>query len=325
MLTIQSSKQLAQGDWVQPTGTVAAMDLKSRPRVLIAASTWWPSSARLATAIARTGCEVFAVCPQGHPLRCLSSVRRVYGIRGIRSRSSLHAAICRAKPDYIVPCDDRIVTQLHELFSLHPELRPLIEYSLGSAAGFDTADSRAAFHRTALELDILVPRSAVVTTPDEARHIFTQFGAVAVVKLDGTHGGEGVRIVRSADEAAAAVRSLRLSAGLLSALHRLLIHGDQLALWSWTRRAQAEISIQEYIPGTPANSMVACWRGEVLAEISVEAVSCQGLTGSANVVRRIDSADMSRGGKLVAARLGISGFFWTRLHHRRADREALPD
>jgi hypothetical protein len=275
----------------------------------MASSMWWPASARLASAMVCRGCDVSAICPPGHPLRYLSDVRRIYEIRGLRSRTSLLSAIRDAKPDFIVPCDDRVVSQLHELFSLHEELRPLIAYSLGAARGFDIADSRSALLKIAADLGIRVPGGASIATEAEAKRSFQRFAPVAVMKLDGTHGGEGVRIVRSADEAAAAFRSLRLSTGMLTAAHRLLIHGDQLAPWSWTRRTRAELTIQEYIQGTPANNMVACWQGETLGEVGVAAVSCQGPTGSANVVRRINNPEMARAAQRIAAHLGASGFF----------------
>lgn len=275
----------------------------------MAASTWWPASARLAIALVRSGCDVSAMCPRGHPLHCLSGVKQLYKVKAFRSRASLLSAIQDAKPDFIIPCDDRIVSQLHELFSLHSELRRLIEYSLGGPTGFDITASRSGLLKTATDLGIRVPRSAVVTTAVNAMQSFGQFGPVAVMKMDGTHGGEGVRIVRSAIEAAAAFRSLRRGTGLLAAAHRLFILGDPLAEWSWKRRAKSEIAIQEYIQGTPANNMVACWRGEILSEVSVESVSCQGPTGSANVVRRIDNPELARAAKLIAAHLSASGFF----------------
>ncbi len=275
----------------------------------MAVSTWWPASARLAIALARSGCVVAAMCPRGHPLRYVSGVRQVYNVRGLSSRSSLLAAIQAADPDFVIPCDDRIVSQLHELFSLHSELRPLIQDSLGDPQLFHIADSRSRLLRIATDLGISVPRSAVVTAEEHAERSFAQFAPVAVMKMDGTHGGEGVRIVRSAKEAAAAFRSLRLNTGLPTAVRRLLIYRDPLAMWSWRRRRSFEITMQEYIPGTPANNMVACWQGEILNEVSVEAVSCLGPTGSANVVRRINLPELAQAAKLIAQHLRASGFF----------------
>jgi len=275
----------------------------------MAASTWWQASARLAIALARNGCVLSALCPRGHPLHYVSGVQQIFEVPGFGSRTALLAAIRRAQPDFIVPCDDRIVAQLHELFSVHVDLRPLIEYSLGDPAGYPIADSRDELLKVAADLGIRVPRGTAVASEVDAQHRFESFGPVAVMKLDGTHGGEGVRIVHSAKEAAAAFRSLRRGTGLLTATQRMLVHGDPLALWSWTRRASAGITIQEYISGTPANNMVACWRGEILGEVGVECVSWLGPTGSANVVRCTASLELARAAKLIAAKLGPSGFF----------------
>ncbi len=189
------------------------------------------------------------MCPRGHSLRYVSGVRHIHDVHGLRSRSSLLAALRHSKFNFIIPCDDRIVAQLHELSGLHAELRPLIEYSLGDPSKFHIAGSRNSLLKVAADLDIRVPRTCVVTTENQAQQSFGQFAPVAVMKVDGTHGGEGVRMVRSATEAAAAFRSLRFGVGLLTSAQRLLIHGDPLALWTWARRARAEITMQEYISG----------------------------------------------------------------------------
>lgn len=249
------------------------------------------------------------MCPPGHPLRYLTKVRQFYKLRAFRSRRSLLSAITAATPDIIVPCDDRIVSQLHELFALIPELRPLIEYSLGDPSGFAITDSRSELLRMAADLGIRVPKTMAVQTEADVQAGFQRLDTAAVMKLDGTHGGEGVRIVRSGIEAALAFRSLRRSTGFLTATRRLLIYSDALSGWNWSRRKRSEVVLQEFINGQPANNMIASWRGEVLGVVSVECLSCQGPTGSASVVRRIDQPEMLLAARLLAAHLKISGFF----------------
>lgn len=196
------------------------------------------------------------MCPPGHPLRYLTNVRQFYKIKAFRSQQSLLDAIIAATPDAIVPCDDRIVSQLHELFALNPRLRPLIEYSLGDPSGFSITDSRSKLLKIAADLGIRVPETIVLNTEDDAKAAFKQLGPIAVMKLDGTHGGEGVRFVRSAREAAFAFRSLRRSTGLLTAAHRLLIYSDPLSGWSWRRRSRSKVVLQKFIAGKPANNMI---------------------------------------------------------------------
>jgi hypothetical protein len=55
--------------------------------------------------------------------------------------------------------------------------------------------------------------------------------------------------------------------------------------------------------------MVACRQGEILGEVSVQAVSCQGPMGAALVVQLIDNQEFSQAAALLAAHLGMSGFF----------------
>jgi predicted ATP-grasp superfamily ATP-dependent carboligase len=184
-----------------------------------------------------------------------------------------------------------------------------MEKSLGDASGFEIAVSRAKLLKVAAGLGVRVPDTVVVESEADIASAMRKLGPIAVMKLDGTHGGEGVRVVCSEKEAIAAFRTLRRSTGLMTALHRHLIYSDPLSGWSWTRRDRSQIVLQEYVDGKPANNMVACWRGEVLGEISVECVSCQGSTGSASVVRRIDRPEFKLAAQLLAGHLQASGFF----------------
>jgi hypothetical protein len=143
----------------------------------------------------------------------------------------------------------------------------------------------------------------------EVRACLTTLGPVALMKQDVTCGGEGVRVVRSGAEAAAAFRRMRRMNGLAASLKRLCVNGDPLALSSWRRRGRAALSMQGFITGTPANIMVASWRGEVVGEVTVRVVSSQGPTGAALVVQLMENAECSRAARLLSSHLGISGFF----------------
>ena len=96
------------------------MSEKSPSSVLVCATMWWPLSARLAMAFLRHGGRVAAVCPPGHQLRFVSGIERLYPYNSIDSKGSLRAAIESSKPDLIVPCDDGVVWQLHELYDSEP-------------------------------------------------------------------------------------------------------------------------------------------------------------------------------------------------------------
>jgi ATP-grasp domain len=278
-------------------------------KVLLAASNWWPASARMALALIEHGCAVAAICPPGHPLRYVAGIERIDTLRGFASTRSLEAAIHRAQPDAVVPCDDRCVMQLHELHQDRPELRALIEHSLGDPRGFAVVESRGKLLEAARQLGIRVARAHTVTSAAHARDCYLLGGCAALLKMDGTGGGEGVQVVRSGREAAVAFRRMQARLGMTTALKRLVIDRDPLALWCRSRRKQAAVTIQEFVAGIPANIMVACCEGRILAEASVQAVSCQGPTGAALVVQLIDNHEFSRAAALLAAHLGMSGFF----------------
>jgi predicted ATP-grasp superfamily ATP-dependent carboligase len=210
------------------------------------------------------------------------------------------------QPNLIVPCDDGVVWQLHEIHTRYPALRPLIERSLGSNEGYPFFHSRAAFLQAAKEIGIRVPVTSTVTS--EASVTACDIHAKAVLKLDGTWGGSGVVIVRSVSEALTAFRRFFQPLKADLAWKRWLINRDPLALWSWRRQEEPRLTIQEFIQGRPANAMIACWQGEVLGCVSVEVLTSQGATGAALVVRLIQNEEIEQAAQRLARRFMLSGF-----------------
>jgi hypothetical protein len=292
-----------------PNADIARTQHNKRPILLLVAGNWWPIAARLAAAFIEHGCLVAALCPPGHPLRYVHGVHQIRTLRALSPRRSLERAVRGIRPDLVVPCDDRSVAQLHELHRLRPQLRMLIERSLGEPHGFSVVDSREELLETARKLGIRVARTCGVRSAAQASERFALVGPTAVLKMDYTTGGEGVHIARSADEAAAALRRTRFEATLPVAFKRLVVNHDPMALWSWRRRRQTGLTLQQFVRGTPANIMVACWQGKILAELSVQALSCQGPTGASLVVQVIANPQLSRAAALLAGHLKMSGFF----------------
>ncbi len=219
---------------------------------------------------------------------------------------SLKAAILASSPDLIVPCDDGVVWQLHELHARNPELRPLIESSLGSPERYSEIQSRGALLQAAVDLGVRVPVTKSLNSLEELESVDLTQGAV--LKLDGTWGGTGVAIVRSLAEAANAFRELSRPMGASLAWKRWLINRDPLALWSWRRREKPRLTIQEFIPGRPANAMIACWQGEVLGIVTVKVMASQGATGAATVVQLIENAEIEKAARLLSRHFNLNGF-----------------
>jgi len=285
---------------------VRFLEGNSQPKILICATLWWPSSARLAMAFLQHGCNVSAVCPPGHPLRFVTGISSIYSYRGLASIRLLRDAIRAEQPSLIVPCDDITVWQLHALYSEETDLRPLIEHSLGAAEAFPVIQQRSEVLQVAQSLGIRVPLTQILNSTEELKD--WQFDRPAVLKLDGTWGGEGVTIVNSLPEATQRFHSIRKTLKASVAWKQFLINRHYFALWAWQRRQASKMTIQEFIQGRPATTMFACWRGEVLASNTVEVLVSQGSTGAANVVQVLKNDKIEDAVRLLARKLQLSGF-----------------
>jgi hypothetical protein len=284
------------------------LDRKEPPRVLLASTLWWPLSARLATRFIHYGCDVSAICPRGHVLRHVTGIRRLYDYRSLDSRASLEVAIEATNPEIVIPCDDRVVWQLHELYRRRPYLRSLIESSLGSASQYDIVERRERLLEVAQALGIRVPETRRVGSEADVRAWFERGPTRSVIKVDGTCGGTGVQIVDSEAGAIQALGRLGRFGGLGVTVKRLLVNRDPLAIWTWQRQAQEPITIQRFIEGRPANAMVACWRGEALGSVTVEVLSSEGATGASVVVRVVENQEISHAICALTRRLELTGF-----------------
>ena len=274
--------------------------------ILLAASTWFPLSARLAMAFLRHGCSVAAIVPPGHPLAFVPGIETLYPYRGVRSLHSLRRAILAASPDIIVPCDEGVVHQLHTLHTEQPSLRPLIERSLGAPESYPILESRDLLLNLADEIGIRTP--ATQTMYSEADLTCWPHQS-AVFKTDGSTGGNGVAITHNPSEQLAAYRRLNQPLTAATALKRYLINRNPLSLWRWQKHAKPAIALQQFVPGRPANTMFACWHGKVLAAVTVEVLCSQGPTGAATVVRFIQNREIEQASRKLAHRLLLSGFY----------------
>src|SRR5947208_8381704 len=135
-----------------------------KPKVLVAATSRWFTTARLAIALANAGCTVEAVCPPGHPLGNTSAVQQTHSYNGLAPLMSLADAIAVTRPDFILPGDDLATQHLHHLY--HRERRygkggalicRVIERSLGAPESFPVVYARTTFMQLAQEEGIRVP------------------------------------------------------------------------------------------------------------------------------------------------------------------------
>ena len=285
--------------------------MNPRSTILIVSSCWWAFPARLAMAFASIGHRVEAICPGHHPLEKTKAVRTLYRYSALRPLEALAKAIKRAEPALIVPCDDRAIAHLHELYAsgyASPALNAVIEQSLGRADSFPIAERRSDLIAVAHAEGIHAPDMVRVATADELRVALDQVGLPAVMKVDGTWGGLGVRVVHSFAEAARTLRALSRPVDATRAMKRLVVDRDPFFVLPLLAGATPVVNVQRFVEGTPANSAVACWNGEVLASIAVAAVRTRGAQGASTAVRVIDHPEMIEAGAKLVRRLGLSGF-----------------
>jgi glutathione synthase/RimK-type ligase-like ATP-grasp enzyme len=220
-------------------------------------------------------------------------------------------------PHLVVPCDDAAAGDLHRLHAAlrtrdDAQARPLvalIEGSLGSPDACALALDRGRLMEVAAESGVRLPATAAIQAPAQLDAFFSQHGPCVVLKADRTWGGQGVAIAHDRDAAQRALAAMLTPPHLGRVVARMLLDRDLTLAVERSRRAPRSIIAQAYVTGVAANRAVACWRGEVLAGISVEALRTLHPTGPATVVRMIDNEEMSEAARRVVARLRLSGLW----------------
>jgi Carbamoyl-phosphate synthase L chain, ATP binding domain len=291
-----------------PTGRIS-------PTVLLISTSPSFSPARLSMALRKQGFETDAVCPAQHTLRKTRAVRRIYSYNCWTPFRSVTQAITAAKPNLVIPCDDWAASLLHDLYlrefrsDSEAQILSLIERSLGAPKAFQFAYDRTALLELAMQEGLRVPEFRVVRSREDLTKWGSASGFPAVLKANGTSGGDGVRIVRTLDEAERAFRALEAPPLLAKALKRALIDKDMALLWPSLRRQRYVVNIQSFIEGQDATSAVACWRGEVLASLHFSVLNKQDAGGPSTVLRLIENPDMSAAAEKITRRLNLSGFY----------------
>jgi predicted ATP-grasp superfamily ATP-dependent carboligase len=278
-----------------------------QPRVLLVSTVPWMFPARLASAFAQLDFCVDAVCQWGHPIRSLSKPVKAHRLGWVAEAASIETALRRAKPDFIVPCDDPAVRALHQLHQRCSDLQDLIERSLGDPLGFATTEQRSALVELARSMGLLVPQSYPVDGRVALSQLVTRIGYPLVLKRDMTWGGLGTQIVESQGELRKAWSSAKGYAAVLRAGKAVVRDWRPRTVIDWLVETPA-IEAQEFLPGTPANRAVLCRTGRVVAGLSVEAVRTAYAGGPASVVRVIEHKEMADAVEALVAQLGLSGF-----------------
>jgi ATP-grasp domain len=290
-------------------------------KILLTATTRWPSAARLMIGFASLGHSVSIVCPvHGHPSEAVRAVHNTFPYKPFAPLGSLTDAIEAAKPDIVVPCDDLSVRHLHQLHASkraprcasEVDIPALIVRSLGPPESFATVDSRYSLLKISREEGIRTAETRAIDSLDDLNEWHSAQPFPWVLKADGTTGGGGVRIARTLAEARSYYSDLRRPIGLLRFIKRLIVDRNLILESDWSygvHRVQPALVAQSFIRGLPANCAVVCWKGDVLAGLACEAVSTETSFGPATVVRLVDNAEMMGAAGKISRRLSLSGFF----------------
>jgi len=286
-----------------------------KPTILLASTNNWLSPVRMAGTLADLGCKVQAVCPPQNALTVSSAVQRAHRYRSFRPTHSIRAAIDAAKPELVVPCDDLATAHLHAIYaresrngvSNNSATAELLVRSLGSPAGYSIIDSRQRFLTIAREEGVLVPNSAPTPDLGSLDTWMREKGVPAVLKRDCTSGGEGVQIVETTHQARRAFHSLLSRRPTAAIFKRILMDRDYTLLARFLRFEHPQLSVQQFVAGQDANIVVACWQGEVLAQIAATVLRTRGPKAPAAVIRLAENYDMSSAVKKIVRRLGLSG------------------
>ncbi len=286
----------------------------SKPAVLLAATDRWYPTARLGMALASAGCIVDALCPSSHPLGITNVVRRSYQYNGLFPLTSFARAIRTAQPDLVIPADDLATWHLQDLYQAQLSngksgnaLCQLIERSLGSAESFKVVRARNAFMELAEQTEIRVPHTAVIKDRNDLHDWISRTGFPVVLKANGTSGGDGVKVVRTVEEAERAFLKLQSPPLLARAIKRTLVDRDLTLIWPSLTRCRRTVNAQTFVAGFEATSAIACWKGKVLASLHFEVVRKVGTTGHATVVRQIEHPEMIAAVENIARSLRLSG------------------
>lgn len=286
-----------------------------KPKILIITARRWFTAARLAMAFTSSGCRVEIACPLNHPVMLTRGIAARHSFHALNPIRSLHAAIRKSLPLLVVPTDDLATNYLYRLYHQAPFIdeassffiRALLQRSLGDPESFPVLSSRTAFLAAAQSHGI--PTLPTENLPDQASlDRWLSLNALpAVLKADGTSGGEGVKIVRTSAEAAKVWRKLRAPLDIARVVHKVGVERDLHHIVPWIMRRRRTVSIQPFVSGSDANIAVACWKGELLGAISADVLQVSRPRGPAALVEISQDDQMLGAARTMVKALSLSG------------------
>lgn len=287
------------------------------PRLLVLSANRWPTAGQIASALLRAGFEVAVVCPMDSPVYQLRKLQARFRFRPRSSTASIKSAITAWSPDILIPADDVVAQALRSLYlkasknNSDPnsiKLSKLLEFSFGDPHGFLITRSKSEILSVAASLGITCPKTRVLTNSFRFAAKETAITFPVLVKTDDAWGGKGVRLVDDRSALRAAAAELLLPYNWPEKLKRVLGRNFAMKLFHWAFGELRKISIQQYVTGRPCTRAVVCWKGQVLAGITVDVLATLYEFGPATIVKVIDHPSVTAAAEKIVAKLGLSGF-----------------
>lgn len=284
-------------------------------KILVFATENNPLAARISIALADVGFHVAALTRSGHPVREGRKISDHFPYSSLFRLKSIVRAIDRWAPDLVVCTDDLAVRQLQSLHrrtaisgdGAERRISDLIELSLGPPASFPAMRNKSSFLALAKLEGLRGPRTIVIPANRAFESMPAELTYPVVVKADHSDGGRCVRIVDGDADLRSVVWELQTpNTWRGRRLFGAILGSEALSLFKLPLRRT--ISLQEYITGRPGNRAVICWKGKVLAGITVEVVEVTHERGPASVVRPVDHPEMAMVCERMVKRLHLSGF-----------------
>lgn len=294
----------------------ALRPIRGFTRPMILTTMRWFSTARLAHALTEAGFSVSTCAPRSHALDLVDGLTYQGRFNRLRPIRSISNAIRGARPDIVVPDDERALTLLrrlyHEAQADDPEMAALISRSLGKEEDWRSLSSRSGLNDEVLSWGVPGVSTPVTRVIEDAGMLdewIAGEGLPTVLKTDGSWGGRGVAIVRETSDLRSVWWTISNPPGLTRTLKRTLLDGDTASAAMWARRTRPAVNAQQFVSGREAIATVACVDGAVSALMCFEVVKATAARGPAAIVRLIEHAGMAETARQLVKRYGLSGFY----------------
>lgn len=281
-----------------------------RPRLVLVTAHRWLHTVHLALAARDAGFDVALLGPAGHPVARLAWVATPGLLAPLRRARSVARALDRLGADVaVVPVDDvaeAAVVEAYRRGLLGRAASAAVVRSLGDPETFERRGRRVATTAVARDAGVDVPRTLELASADRLEAALHEVGLPAVLKTDGSWAGQGVVVVQDLAQAREAYARLARRPSLPRGLVRWWKDDD--ASYVVDPRAVPRVSVQAFVPGTPATISVACWEGEVLGEVALRVVPTDALGhGPATLVEPVEPGELGDAARALVKELGLSG------------------